>query len=88
MYVIFVKTLLTNINKVIIISESSDLLPENVFGCFLRIRLSEGFHFAASGEGIVNMVTELPMKVRVACWDSKYLLNPYELNRKTLSLIL
>ncbi|XP_069378746.1 KICSTOR complex protein SZT2 isoform X8 [Paralichthys olivaceus] len=26
------------------------------------IRLSEGFHFAASGEGIVNMVIELPMK--------------------------
>lgn len=28
-----------------------------------RIRISEGFHYAASGEGIVNMVTELPMKV-------------------------
>ncbi|KAG2461412.1 SZT2 protein, partial [Polypterus senegalus] len=27
-----------------------------------RIRVSEGFHFAASGDGIVNMVTELPMK--------------------------
>ncbi|KAJ0065561.1 hypothetical protein NL108_013451, partial [Boleophthalmus pectinirostris] len=26
-----------------------------------RIRVSEGFHFAASGEGIVNMVIELPM---------------------------
>ncbi|XP_062252253.1 KICSTOR complex protein SZT2 isoform X5 [Platichthys flesus] len=26
------------------------------------IRISEGFHFAASGEGIVNMVIELPMK--------------------------
>ncbi|XP_029004504.1 KICSTOR complex protein SZT2 isoform X3 [Betta splendens] len=26
------------------------------------IRVSEGFHFAASGEGIVNMVIELPMK--------------------------
>ncbi|KAF4111825.1 hypothetical protein G5714_006620 [Onychostoma macrolepis] len=26
------------------------------------IRLSEGFHFAASGEGIVNMVAELPMQ--------------------------
>ena len=32
--------------------------------CVCRIRLSEGFHFAASGEGIVNMVIELPMKVR------------------------
>ncbi|XP_016092988.1 protein SZT2 [Sinocyclocheilus grahami] len=28
------------------------------------IRLSEGFHFAASGEGIVNMVSELPMQVK------------------------
>ncbi|KAK5869415.1 hypothetical protein PBY51_024133 [Eleginops maclovinus] len=27
-----------------------------------EIRISEGFHFAASGEGIVNMVIELPMK--------------------------
>ncbi|XP_051789206.1 KICSTOR complex protein SZT2 isoform X2 [Erpetoichthys calabaricus] len=27
-----------------------------------EIRVSEGFHFAASGDGIVNMVTELPMK--------------------------
>ncbi|XP_023249147.1 KICSTOR complex protein SZT2 [Seriola lalandi dorsalis] len=26
------------------------------------IRISEGFHFAASGEGIVNMVIELPMR--------------------------
>lgn len=28
------------------------------------VRLSEGFNFAASGEGIVNMVTELPMQVK------------------------
>uniref|UniRef100_A0A8D3B9F7 SZT2 subunit of KICSTOR complex n=1 Tax=Scophthalmus maximus TaxID=52904 RepID=A0A8D3B9F7_SCOMX len=28
------------------------------------IRISEGFHFAATGEGIVNMVLELPMKVQ------------------------
>ncbi|XP_039179309.1 KICSTOR complex protein SZT2 isoform X6 [Crotalus tigris] len=27
-----------------------------------EIRLSEGFHFASSGEGIVSMVQELPMK--------------------------
>lgn len=33
-----------------------------------RIRLSEGFHFAASGEGIVNMVIELPMRVKEASW--------------------
>lgn len=32
--------------------------------CVCRIRLSEGFHFAASGEGIVNMVIELPMRVK------------------------
>lgn len=31
--------------------------------CPCSIRISEGFHFAASGEGIVNMVMELPMKV-------------------------
>lgn len=47
---------------------SCDLFPESVFWFSSRIRLSEGFHFAASGEGIVNMVTELPMKVRVECW--------------------
>lgn len=32
--------------------------------CVCRIRLSEGFHFAASGEGIVNMAIELPMRVK------------------------
>lgn len=30
-------------------------------GC--RVRLSEGFHFACSGEGIINMVLELPVQV-------------------------
>ncbi|KAJ8276956.1 hypothetical protein GJAV_G00069790 [Gymnothorax javanicus] len=34
-----------------------------------EIRLSEGFHFGASGEGIVNMVTELPMKGLSASLD-------------------
>ncbi|KAL1022662.1 hypothetical protein UPYG_G00030640 [Umbra pygmaea] len=34
----------------------------HVLSMLSEIRLSEGFHFAASGEGIVNMVTELPMK--------------------------
>lgn len=29
-----------------------------------RVRLSEGFHFACSGEGIINMVLELPVQVR------------------------
>lgn len=32
--------------------------------CVYRIRLSEGFHFAASGDGIVSMVMELPMRVQ------------------------
>ncbi|XP_018594122.1 KICSTOR complex protein SZT2 isoform X2 [Scleropages formosus] len=34
----------------------------HILALLSEIRLSEGFHFAASGEGIVNMVTELPMK--------------------------
>ncbi|XP_043097535.1 KICSTOR complex protein SZT2-like [Puntigrus tetrazona] len=33
------------------------------------IRLSEGFHFAASGEGIINMVAELPMQSSSADLD-------------------
>ncbi|XP_053431840.1 KICSTOR complex protein SZT2 isoform X3 [Nycticebus coucang] len=28
----------------------------------IRVRLSEGFHFACSGEGIINMVLELPIQ--------------------------
>lgn len=28
-----------------------------------RVRLSEGFHFASSGDGIINMVLELPIQV-------------------------
>uniref|UniRef100_W5MA35 SZT2 subunit of KICSTOR complex n=1 Tax=Lepisosteus oculatus TaxID=7918 RepID=W5MA35_LEPOC len=35
-----------------------------ILSMLTEIRLSEGFHFAASGEGIVNMVTELPMKLQ------------------------
>ncbi|CAB1324041.1 unnamed protein product [Coregonus sp. 'balchen'] len=34
----------------------------HILSMLSEIRLSEGFHFAASGDGIVNMVTELPMK--------------------------
>uniref|UniRef100_W5L0P6 SZT2 subunit of KICSTOR complex n=1 Tax=Astyanax mexicanus TaxID=7994 RepID=W5L0P6_ASTMX len=33
----------------------------HILSMLSEIRLSEGFHFAASGEGIVNMVIELPM---------------------------
>lgn len=44
-----------------------------------RIRLSEGFNFAASGEGIINMVIELPMKVknsRTNCTPKLFLCDP------------
>ncbi|CAL8256033.1 unnamed protein product [Merluccius merluccius] len=34
----------------------------HILSILSEIRLSEGFHFAASGEGIINMVLELPMK--------------------------
>nr|XP_015210691.1 PREDICTED: protein SZT2 isoform X9 [Lepisosteus oculatus] len=40
-----------------------------ILSMLTEIRLSEGFHFAASGEGIVNMVTELPMKNTSAAND-------------------
>ncbi|XP_056893432.1 KICSTOR complex protein SZT2 isoform X1 [Takifugu flavidus] len=34
----------------------------HILSMLSEIRLSEGFHFAGSGEGIVNMVIELPMR--------------------------
>ncbi|XP_051567306.1 KICSTOR complex protein SZT2 isoform X8 [Myxocyprinus asiaticus] len=34
----------------------------HILSMLSEIRISEGFHFAASGEGIVSMVTELPMQ--------------------------
>ncbi|XP_075997679.1 KICSTOR complex protein SZT2 isoform X4 [Genypterus blacodes] len=34
----------------------------HILSMLSEIRLSEGFHFATSGDGIVNMVIELPMK--------------------------
>ncbi|KAF7203797.1 KICSTOR complex protein SZT2 isoform X2 [Nothobranchius furzeri] len=34
----------------------------HILSMLSEIRVSEGFHFAASGEGIMNMVIELPMK--------------------------
>ncbi|KAM7388831.1 hypothetical protein PAMP_024978 [Pampus punctatissimus] len=34
----------------------------HILSMLSEIRISEGFHFAASGDGIVNMVIELPMK--------------------------
>uniref|UniRef100_A0A3Q3A3B7 SZT2 subunit of KICSTOR complex n=1 Tax=Kryptolebias marmoratus TaxID=37003 RepID=A0A3Q3A3B7_KRYMA len=34
----------------------------HILSILSEIRVSEGFHFAASGEGIINMVIELPMK--------------------------
>ncbi|XP_061894627.1 KICSTOR complex protein SZT2-like isoform X3 [Entelurus aequoreus] len=41
----------------------------HILSMLSEIRLSEGFHFAASGDGIVNMVIELPMKVMSADCD-------------------
>ncbi|XP_078141687.1 SZT2 subunit of KICSTOR complex [Centroberyx gerrardi] len=41
----------------------------HILSMLSEIRLSEGFHFAASGEGIVNMVIELPMKGMSADMD-------------------
>ncbi|XP_077463799.1 SZT2 subunit of KICSTOR complex isoform X2 [Stigmatopora argus] len=41
----------------------------NILAVLSEIRLSEGFHFAASGEGIVNMVVELPMKGTSPDWE-------------------
>lgn len=37
-----------------------------------RVRLSEGFHFACSGEGIINMVLELPIQVSAVPHDTSY----------------
>ncbi|KAG7488258.1 hypothetical protein MATL_G00032180 [Megalops atlanticus] len=44
----------------------------HILSMLSEIRLSEGFHFAASGEGIVNMVTELPMKGMLATADVEH----------------
>ncbi|KAJ8418574.1 hypothetical protein AAFF_G00000730 [Aldrovandia affinis] len=44
----------------------------HILSMLSEIRLSEGFHFAASGEGIVNMVTELPMKGMSAGVDREH----------------
>ncbi|XP_034149809.1 KICSTOR complex protein SZT2 isoform X1 [Esox lucius] len=41
----------------------------HILSMLSEIRLSEGFHFAASGEGIVNMVSELPMKGMLESMD-------------------
>uniref|UniRef100_A0A663MDN3 SZT2 subunit of KICSTOR complex n=1 Tax=Athene cunicularia TaxID=194338 RepID=A0A663MDN3_ATHCN len=37
-----------------------------------EVRLSEGFHFASSGDGIINMVLELPIKVRLGAAVEKH----------------
>uniref|UniRef100_A0A3B5B4W1 SZT2 subunit of KICSTOR complex n=1 Tax=Stegastes partitus TaxID=144197 RepID=A0A3B5B4W1_9TELE len=41
----------------------------HILSMLSEIRISEGFHFAASGEGIINMVIELPMKVKKSDTD-------------------
>ncbi|XP_067893001.1 KICSTOR complex protein SZT2-like [Heterodontus francisci] len=38
-----------------------------ILSILTEIRLSEGFHFAATGDGIVTMVIELPMKGNSRC---------------------
>jgi len=40
-----------------------------------RVRLSEGFHFASSGDGIINMVLELPIQVSLgaAVWTQSFI---------------
>lgn len=43
----------------------------HILSMLSEIRLSEGFHFAASGEGIVNMVIELPMKSILTVTDQE-----------------
>uniref|UniRef100_UPI00398E855C KICSTOR complex protein SZT2 n=1 Tax=Pristiophorus japonicus TaxID=55135 RepID=UPI00398E855C len=40
-----------------------------ILSTLTEIRLSEGFHFAATGDGIVTMVIELPMKGNSRCDD-------------------
>ncbi|XP_069795103.1 KICSTOR complex protein SZT2 isoform X3 [Narcine bancroftii] len=41
-----------------------------ILSTLTEIRLCEGFHFAATGDGIVNMVIELPMKSSSRCVDN------------------
>ncbi|KAM9384552.1 KICSTOR complex protein SZT2 isoform 2-T2 [Pholidichthys leucotaenia] len=43
----------------------------HILSVISEIRLCEGFHFAASGEGIINMVMELPMKSQSAGEDGE-----------------
>ncbi|XP_056315330.1 LOW QUALITY PROTEIN: KICSTOR complex protein SZT2 [Danio aesculapii] len=47
------------------------MLVARILSMLSDIRLSEGFHFASSGEGIVNMVTELPMQSLPADLDGE-----------------
>ncbi|KAM7161426.1 KICSTOR complex protein SZT2 isoform 2-T2 [Macrochelys suwanniensis] len=48
-----------------------------------EVRLSEGFHFASSGDGIINMVLELPVRVSLVPAPPSLLSQP--LHRDTLS---
>ncbi|XP_072918888.1 KICSTOR complex protein SZT2 isoform X4 [Hemitrygon akajei] len=45
------------------------LSATQILSTLTEIRLSEGFHFAATGDGIVTMVIELPMKGSSRCED-------------------
>lgn len=47
---------------------------------FCRIRLQEGFHFASSNSGIINMVLETDMKVRIQLRGHYYSVHVYSYN--------
>lgn len=47
---------------------------------FCRIRLQEGFHFASSNSGIINMVLETDMKVRIPLRGHYYSVHVHSYN--------
>ncbi|XP_035380425.1 KICSTOR complex protein SZT2 isoform X2 [Electrophorus electricus] len=49
----------------------------HILAMLAEIRLAEGFHYAASGDGIVNMVIELPMAVKTPKGTSAVLVPEY-----------
>lgn len=51
-----------------------------MFVIFCRIRLQEGFHFASSNSGIINMVLETDMKVRILLRGHYYSVHVYSYN--------
>lgn len=59
-------------------SSTFSLAVECLF--FFRIRLQEGFHFASSNSGIINMVLETDMKVRILLRGHYYSVHVYSYN--------